>query len=143
MMELISQDQLRGKVHRLENIMLQLPQVEMKVVHHFSAGVYARELHIPKGVVLTGAIHKYENLNIMSKGDLTVMTENGPVRVQAPFTLVSPAGTKRVAYAHEDTIWTTIFGTDLKDPEEAVKHFTTNDEQAYLQFREELLAIGE
>lgn len=142
-MEIREQDALRNKVHALEGAMLSLPQLDLHVVHHFSNGVYARELHIPKGTVLTGAIHKFENLNIMSKGDMTVLTENGPVRVQAPFTVVSPPGTKRVAYAHEDTIWTTIFGTELSDPDEIVDYFTTTSEQEFLSHRETYLIQGE
>lgn len=137
------QDALRARVVEIEKIMLDLPQLDLKVVHHFSNGVYARELHIPKGTTLTGAIHKFENLNIMSMGDMTIVTEEGPVRVQAPFTVVSPPGTKRIAYAHEDTIWTTIFGTDEKDPEKIVDTFTTTSDQEYLAFRGDNLLEGE
>jgi hypothetical protein len=139
MSELQQQDALRGKVHALEAQMLTLPQLDLRVVHYFAQGVYARELHIPKGTILTGAIHKYPNLNIMSQGELTVLTEEGPVRVKAPFTIVSPAGTKRVAYAHEDTIWTTVFGTQETDPDKIVDHFTTASEQEFLEHRAQLL----
>lgn len=132
------QDALRSKVLDLEGHMLQLPQLDLKVVHHFSNGVYARELHIPAGTILTGAIHKFENLNIMSKGDMTIVTETGPMRVQAPFTVVSPPGTKRVAYAHTDTIWTTVFGTHDKDPDTIVDFFTTRSEAEYLEHRKTL-----
>lgn len=119
--------------------MLALPQVELQAVHHFAPGLYARELRIPKGTVLTGAIHKFANLNIMSAGDMTVLTEGGPVRVKAPFTVVSPAGTKRVAYAHEDTVWTTVFASEETDPEKIVDHFTTSSEQEFLAHREQML----
>ena len=138
-----AQDITRKIVFEAEAEILKLPQVEMKVVHHFSKDVYGRELHIPKDVILTGAIHKYANLNILSKGDITVLTENGPVRVQAPFTIVSPAGTKRVAYAHEDCIWTTIFGTSETDPEKIVDQFTTNSDIEYIAHRESLKLEGE
>jgi hypothetical protein len=70
--------------------MLQLPQVKLEVVHHFSKGVYARELHIPAGVTLVGEIHKFKNLNILSKGKMLVTTEEGMQEVEAPFTVVSP-----------------------------------------------------
>lgn len=139
MSEVQELDGARAKVHALEAQMLALPQVDLEVVHHFAKGVYARELRIPKGTVLTGAIHKFENLNILSKGDLTVLTENGPQRVRAPFTVVSPPGTKRAAYAHEDTIWTTVFGTDERDPDKIVDHFTTASEQEFLTHRDALL----
>jgi quercetin dioxygenase-like cupin family protein len=129
---IIEQTEMRQQLAALERaITAYLPPVEMKVVHHFSKGVYARELHIPKGTVLTGHIHKHQNLNIMSKGDMTVLTEDGPVRVQAPFTIVSPAGTKRAAYAHEDTIWTTVHGTDLTDVDEIEAAFICHDFDQY------------
>src|SRR5262245_51133819 len=126
---------MRRRVFALEHaIRRELPLVELPVRHHFSHGVYARELFIPKGTVITGKIHKFPQLNIMSQGELSVLTERGIERVKAPFTIVSPAGTKRVAYAHEDTVWTTIHGTDLTDVDEIEKVFIAQDEQEYIAF---------
>lgn len=125
----------RLKVFALEEAMKrELDLVELPVKHYFSQGVYARELFIPKGTLLTGKIHKYTQLNIMSQGELSVSTENGVQRVKAPFTIVSPPGTKRVAYAHEDTIWTTIHGTEEKDLEKLEAHFIAQTEAEYLDF---------
>ena len=107
--------EIRQKVFAMENLMRQYPQIELKVIHHFSKGVYARELHIPAGVILTGEIHKFENLNILSKGRIEVLTEKGMQEVEAPFTVVSPAGTKRIARAITDCVWTTVHGTDEND----------------------------
>jgi len=69
----------RQAVFDMERLMRQAPQVELKVKHYFSKGVYARELHIPAGVILTGEIHKFENLNILSQGKIEVLTEKGLV----------------------------------------------------------------
>lgn len=127
--------ELRASVFALEDaIRRELPLIELPVKHHFSQGVYARELFIPKGTVLTGKIHKFQQLNIMSQGELSVLTEDGVKRVKAPFTIVSPPGTKRVAYAHEDTIWTTIHGTELTDVDEIEKAFIAQTEQEYIEF---------
>ncbi len=130
----IQADVGRSQVNRLEGVMLAMPQVDLAVVHHFSERVYARELHIPGGTTLTGKIHKFANLNILSKGEISVLTESGVRRVKAPFTIVSPAGTKRAAYAHEDCVWTTIHGTDSKDIEEIEHEFIAESEQDYLAF---------
>lgn len=125
----------RDLVERLENQMLgTFKQFELPVRHHFSKGVYARELFIPKGVVLTGKIHKHENLNIISAGDISVLTEEGVKRIRAPHTLVSPAGTKRVGYAHEDTVWTTIHGTDERDLDKIEGLFIAASYDEYLAF---------
>jgi hypothetical protein len=113
----IQDKSVREKLAYLEQEMKKCPQVEIKVMHHFSKGVYAREIFIPKGTLLTGKIHKTEHMNIISQGDISVLTENGPKRVKAPHTMVSPPGTKRAGYAHEDTVWTTIHANvdDVKD----------------------------
>jgi quercetin dioxygenase-like cupin family protein len=127
------------KVTALENEMRKYEQIEIPVKHYFSQGVYAREITIPKDCILTGKIHKYTQLNILSKGEMTVVTENGTVRVKAPFTIVSPPGTKRAAIAHEECVWTTIHGTDETDVEKIEKIFIAKDENDYLEFTKSLL----
>lgn len=102
---------IRKKINDLENEMMKAPQLEIKTTHHFSDGIYAREIFIPKGALLTGKIHKTEHLNICSQGEISVLTEDGIKRIKAPFTMSCKPGTKRVGYAHEDTVWTTIHGT--------------------------------
>lgn len=124
----------RQAVFDIERLMRQAPQVELKVKHYFSKGVYARELHIPAGVILTGEIHKFENLNILSQGKIEVLTEKGMQEVAAPFTVVSPSGTKRIARAITDCIWTTIHGTDENDLNIIEKTFIAKSEQEWLEF---------
>jgi len=133
-MDLIAGNDTRQAVFAMENLMLQAPQVELKVIHHFSKGVYARELHIPAGVILTGLIHKFENLNILSKGRIEVLTEKGMETVEAPFTVVSPAGTKRIARALTDCVWTTVHGTDEVDLNIIEKTFIAKSEAEWLEF---------
>lgn len=125
---------LRDKVLAAEAYMKLQPQVDIEVKHYFSHGVYAREITIPAGTVLTGEIHKFENLNILSRGEMSVLTESGMQRVSAPFTVVSPPGTKRIAYAHTECVWTTIHGTFITDVEEIKNQFIAADEQAWLEF---------
>ncbi|MFZ6769937.1 hypothetical protein ACO0LM_23020 [Undibacterium sp. Di26W] len=132
----------RQQVNELEAAMKKLPQVELKVVNHFANGVYARELHIPVGVTLTGRIHKYDNLNILSQGEMLVTTEAGLVHVKAPFTVVSPAGTKRIATTLTDCIWTSIHGTDETDIDKIEQHFTAGDDQEYLDHCKKLTLEG-
>ena len=44
-----------------------------------------------------------------------VWTEDGMREVAAPFTMVSRPGTKRVGYALEDAVWTTVHATTETD----------------------------
>jgi len=125
---------LRAKTFQAEAHMRLMPQLELKVKHHFSKGVYARELHIPANTTLTGEIHKFENLNILSQGSMLVSTEDGIVQVDAPFTVVSPAGTKRIAHTLTDCIWTTIHGTEETNVELIKQKFIAQSEAEYLEF---------
>ncbi len=124
----------RNKIFAAETFMKQQPQLNLQVVHHFSEGVYARELHIPAGTILVGEIHKFKNLNILSYGSMQVSTEEGIVKVEAPFTVVSPAGTKRIAYALTECVWTTIHGTCETDLNKIERHFIAKNENEWLEF---------
>lgn len=118
-------------------------RVELRVDHFYSNGVYARVLHIPAGIELSGRIHLYENLNILSAGEMHVLTEHGMQHVKAGFHVVSPPGTKRIAKTITDCIWTTIIKTDEIDPAKIEQLFTVNDEQEYLAFAGNLTIEGD
>lgn len=129
--------ELRDKILNMEDFMLKLPQVEIPVIHHFSEGIYAREIKAPAGVMMTGMVHKHEHLNIMSKGEVSVLTEDGIKRLKAPCTFVSKPGTKRIGYVHEEMVWTTIHATketDLKklEAELVTRSFDDVDVERFL-----------
>ena len=87
--------------------------------HMFSDGIYVRTITIPAGMWIMGRIHRREHPNVLVKGSVIMMTENGVEKLIAPQHMMSPAGTKRFLYTLEDTIWTTIHRTDAKTVEEA------------------------
>ena len=96
----------REKAERLERAMLALPQAECPVRHYFAPGLYAREMTIPKGVTVTGAVHKTEHLIIVSMGRLRISTKGGWRDVAAGETLTCQPGMKNAVYALEDSRWT-------------------------------------
>lgn len=135
----------RQKVLALEEAMRSLPQLEGKVTHHFAPGIYMRELLIPKHAVITGKIHRAAHLNILLRGDISVLTEAGIRRLKAPMTILSSAGIKRVGFAHEETVWVTVHANpdDERDLEklesrfiapsfEALEHTTVEDDRLCL-----------
>lgn len=105
----------RQKVEALEDEIAKLPQVDCPVRHYFAPGLYAREMTIPAGVTLTGAVHRTEHLSTVSKGRLLVEDGSGVVEISAPFTFVSKRGAKRAGFAIEETVWTTYHPTDTTD----------------------------
>jgi len=109
------------------------PQISPEVVHHFSPGIYAREMRIKKGTILTGKIHKTEHLCILN-GDIEIASQDGKGRFTGYLTFLSKPGVKRIGYAHEDTVFTTIHaieGTDIPILEEALAVDTFEQYERY------------
>lgn len=114
-------------------MMLSQSKVDVPVEHHFSKDVYAREIRVPKGTLLMGKIHKFQNLNILSSGEVSVLSIDGVKRVKAPFTFVASPGAKRLFFMHEDTVWTTIHGTGETDIDKIEDEFIAKSyDEVYL-----------
>jgi|TARA_R110000796_G_C14245166_1_gene397795 hypothetical protein len=92
---------------------------QLTLKHHFAeyleeydAGVYAREMFIPKGVTLVGKIHKYSHLSFLLKGKVIVISEfTDRITIKAPYTFPSPAGSKRAFLALKDSILVNVHMT--------------------------------
>lgn len=124
------------------SIKAELPAVDCPITNHFAPGLYAREMFIPAGTVLTGKIHKYANLSIMSKGALRLRLEDGSTQdVRAPFTYVAPPGTRRAAFALEDTVWTVIHATEETDVEKIEQAVVCQTPEEYRLFFQEQLKL--
>ncbi len=121
--------EVRAVVAEIERVCMSLGEkMDLPIEHHFSKGVYAREMKLPAGALIVGKIHKHQNLNILSEGEVSVISADGSFyRVTAPFTLVASPGAKRVIYAHTPVTWTTIHGTDEKDLEKIEDEFIAKD----------------
>jgi quercetin dioxygenase-like cupin family protein len=99
----------QAKILVLEATMREMDgQIEIPVRHYFANGLYAREMTMPAGAVAVGKIHKTQHINVLSKGKVTIATEDGPRTVEAPYTWVVEAGKKAAAVAHEETVWTSF-----------------------------------
>jgi hypothetical protein len=127
---------VRQKISDLQDAVGKVPQVECPLQHSFIDGVYVRTIFIPAGTVIVGKIHKHSHANILSKGEVSVMTEAGGLeRLVGPLTMTSPAGCKRAVYAHTDTTWTTIHRTDETDLEKIEDWVIAKTFEEYEQFR--------
>lgn len=117
---------LREKIDALQADLLEYPQDDIKVTSTFAGGVYAREIFIPKGTLLIGKVHLSDHFNICLRGDLTFLTVDGPKRVVGPTMFVAPAGTKKLAYANEDSTWMNVHPALSDDPEQIVDAVTVS-----------------
>lgn len=122
------------RVELLEREMAKAPQVNLPLEHIFAPGIYCRHLSIPKGIMLTGKIHKTRHLNILLKGKMKVLIENELRVIEAPFIVVSPPGTKRIAEALEDCIWLTVHATDETNLSKLEEDLVVANKQEYLKY---------
>lgn len=88
---------------------------ELPVTDTVCNGIYYRELFIPADVALTGKVHREKHLCMLLSGDISVLTDDGMKRIQAPYTFVSEPEMKRAGYAHTDCIFATVHQTELTD----------------------------
>ena len=115
----------------IENKMLEFPQIDAPLTHHFSEGVYVRELFIPKDSLIMGKRHRFETCNILLKGKLAMYNGRGKPStiIEAPLIFNSKPGVKKFAYAIEDTIFLNIHPTKEKDPEKIEEIFIISEEE--------------
>lgn len=107
--------QVRNKIMAFEHLLRDCEQPVCPLIHTFAPGAYARQILLPKGSVVIGKIHKHAHLNMIMQGHVSVKTEDGTNDYFAPLVFTSKPGTKRVVYAHEDTIWVTVHLTDSQE----------------------------
>lgn len=123
------------KLFAIEAVLKNLPQVELPLRHCFGNGVYVREMTAPKDSIIIGKMHKFRQVNIVVRGDISVLAEDGWKRLKSGEMFESPAGVKRAAFTHEETVWTTICGTQETDIEKAENELTIGSYQEYLQIK--------
>jgi len=89
-----------------------------RVEHRFAKGMYIRECHVPAGMIFISELHKYDHPYFMLKGSNYIISESGSVFLKAPCNGITKAGTKRIIYVPEDTIFITCHATESVDVEE-------------------------
>lgn len=113
------------------------------LVHKFGDGCYIREITMPKGMLLTSKIHKKKHPYFVLKGDVSVLTGEGVIRIKAPFSGITEPGTKRVLYMHEETVWTTVHITESKDLKQIESEIIAKNYDEIFPTIEEILKLTE
>lgn len=105
------------KVQTLEKHFLNEKQADCPVTHIFAPNIYIRQVFIPAGTFSIGHYQTTEHLNIMLKGRVTMVNEDGShTELTAPQTFVAKPG-RKIGYIHEDMIWQNVYSTDETDVE--------------------------
>jgi len=125
------------EMYELEEKLLQLPQIDFQLVNRFADGLYARQVTMQKGAIVTSRIHLKEHFAFIMTGDISVWTDEDYQRFKAPCVLTTKPGTKRVLQAHEDTVWITVHACNAKTQAEAEAELTTNDPEMINRARQQ------
>lgn len=92
-------------------------QTDTRTVHHFSAGVYAKQMHLPAGHIAVSHKHAYDHLSILAAGVAIVATDRGRETYRAPACIEIKAGLNHAITAIEDVTWFCVHATNETDPE--------------------------
>ena len=106
--------------------------------HSFADGVYIREMKMKKGQLGFSAIHKHSYGFFLLSGVLASSKEEGVEEFIAPCYIVSPRGSKRIVYAVEDCVITTVHANptntqDIREIEKINVVFNWEEYEEYLK----------
>ena len=111
------------KVQELEKDILQQDQVPIDTHHLIHAGMYARTIMVPAGVVLTGALIKKATTLVIS-GKVAVWANDQEYDLEGYHVIPASPQRKQAFAAIEDTYVTMIFATDARTVRDAEDEFT-------------------
>lgn len=90
-------------------------EVDPGTVHHFSSGLYAKQMHLPKGYFAVSHAHTYDHLSILAKGKAIVKTDEGENIYTAPACIEIKKDLHHSITALEDVVWFCIHATNETD----------------------------
>jgi hypothetical protein len=123
MVELMKTIVVGTSLATVEQEFMSMEQAECSVVHRFGPGIYIRELSMKAGVMAIGHYQKYDHLNIVLQGRVSVIDKDGSSReVVAPAIFVSPPG-RKIGYILEDVVWQNVYATELTDIAKLETHY--------------------
>lgn len=82
------------------------------ISHHFSDGVYAKQMMLKKGHAALTHRHSYGHLSILAQGEVDVVLDGVKTRYKAPSCIEIKAGTHHAIVAHEDSVFFCIHATN-------------------------------
>ena len=99
------------------------PEKLWEYKHSFADGLYIREMRMKKGQLGFSAIHKHSYGFFLLSGILASSKEDGVEEFIGPCYIISPQGAKRIVYAIEDCVITTVHAnpTNTEDLGELAK----------------------
>jgi mannose-6-phosphate isomerase-like protein (cupin superfamily) len=86
--------------------------------HHFSSGVYAKQMLIPAGHVVGSHAHQYSHLSVLASGDIILEVDNVATEFSGPACIEIKAGCEHKVFAKTDAVWFCIHATEATNADE-------------------------
>ena len=94
----------------MEELLLSMPQADIRTYHTFLLGVYERKIVVPPWTVLTGARHLTDYRVRLESGTIAVNTDEGIVELTGPLEFPVKAGIKRVGRVYDEpVVWVDVY----------------------------------
>jgi hypothetical protein len=120
-------------IWKLQEAILEMPQVDVITNHFWLNGMYIRQGHMPAGMLIVGKVHKQDHFIIVTKGSVQVSDEQGSRTVNQGEVIQAFKGTKRALLALEDSTWINIHRTNETDLDKLEEELVEEDvTSAYL-----------
>jgi len=85
------------------------------ISHHFSDGVYAKQMRLEKGHLAITHKHNYSHLSILATGHVEITLNGVKSRFKAPYCIEILAGVEHQIYALKDSTFFCIHKTEETD----------------------------
>lgn len=91
--------------------------IDLRIKHHFSPGLYAKEMHLPAGHFAVSHRHEYDHISMLAAGRAVVEVDDAETIYAAPAFIMIRAHAEHKITAMEDVTWFCVHETDETDAE--------------------------
>ena len=109
-----------------------LEKVDPEPTHYHTPELYGRRIVVPTGTAFTTKVHKSDHIAACLRGHITIMDELGNKNdVIAPDVFITPKGTQRFIYVHEEVEWLTVHHCEEQDIDRVEKALVCDTMEEY------------
>ena len=101
--------------------------IDTEIRHHFSSGVYAKEMRMPADYVLLHHRHKFDHLSLLASGSIELVVDGNRKVIHAPACLTISANVHHGVKTLTEVVWYCIHATDCRDVDAVDAELTLPD----------------
>lgn len=139
----MTDQEIHERIDALQAKVEEFIPVDCPVNHVFTPMLYTRHIFMPADTLIISKIHKYQHPYDVMTGIAWVRINDGEwQKIEAPYSGITEAGTRRVLFIEKDCWWKTSHVTDVfpeDDTEEAVEEAVRKIEELIIIPRQKLI----